>query len=101
MKKSFDNKQKEIDDLSQKMVLPVDTDILRMKIQKDLESRFRLEIESKSLELEKMTDAYYECKRHMEIYKTSLENQKHESEKVLSELRDQHKKEVSDLFEEN
>ena len=27
-----------------------------------------------ALELEKMTDAYYECKRHMEIYKTSLEN---------------------------
>jgi hypothetical protein len=26
------------------MVLPVDTDILRMRIQKDLESRFRIEL---------------------------------------------------------
>lgn len=72
-----------------------------MRIQKDLESRFRLEIETKALELERMTDAYYECKRHMEIYKTSLENQKYESEKILSELREKHKTELTELFEEN
>lgn len=45
------------------MVLPVDTDILKMRIQKDLEGRFRMEIETKLMELERMTEAYYECKR--------------------------------------
>lgn len=83
------------------MVLPIDTDILRMKIQKDLESRFRIELETRALELEKVTDAYYECKRHMEIYKTSLENQKFESEKILQEMRDKHKHELNEIFEEN
>jgi hypothetical protein len=53
------------------------------------------------MELERMTEAYYECKRHMEIYKTSLENQKFESEKILVELRDKHKSEIGELFEEN
>lgn len=71
--------------LSQKMVMPVDTDILRMRIQKDLESRYRIEIETRNLELDKMTDAYYECKRHMELYKGSLENLKYETDKIRKE----------------
>ena len=101
MRKAIEIKQKEIDQISQKMVLPIDTDILRVRIQKDLESRFRAELETRALELERMTDAYYECKRHMEIYKTSLENQKYETEKMLVELREKHKAEVNELFEEN
>ncbi len=83
------------------MVLPVDTDILRMRIQKDVEARFRIELETKSLELERATDMFYECKRQMEIYKTSLENSKYESEKIISEMRDKHKSEITEVFEEN
>lgn len=48
-----------------------------------------------------MTDVYYECKRHMEIYKTSLENQKFETEKIIQEMRDKHKQELNEIFEEN
>lgn len=65
------------------MVLPIDTDILRMRVTKDIEARFRLEIETKTVELDKMTDTYYECKRQFEIVKTSMENQKYESEKII------------------
>ena len=101
MKKQFEIKQKELDQVASKMSLPIDTDILRMRVQKDLEGRFRMEIETKLLELEKMTDAYYECKRQLEIYRTSLENQKYESEKIISELKDKHKLEITELYEEN
>ena len=33
--------------MAAKMQLPIDTDILRMKIQKDIESRHRIEIDAK------------------------------------------------------
>ena len=46
-----------------KMKLPIDTDILRMKIQKDLENRHRVEIDQRIGEMEKVTDAYHEVKR--------------------------------------
>lgn len=101
LRKSIEAKQKEIDNISQKMVLPIDSDILRMRIQKDLESRFRIELETRALELERMTDAYYETKRHMEIYKTSLDNYKYESEKVIQDLREKNKSELNELYEEN
>jgi len=83
------------------MVLPVDTDILRMRIQKDLEARYRTEIETRNLELERMTDTYYECKRHMEIYKTSLENFKYETEKIRTEIEEKRKLEVNELIQHN
>ena len=100
-KRALETKQRELDSISQKMVLPIDTDILRMRVTKDIEARFRLEIETKSLELDKMTEAFYETKRQLELVKTSFENQKYESEKIIQELRDKHKSELSELYEEN
>ncbi len=47
MAQIVERKQTELDSLAQKMVLPVDSDILRMRIQKDLEAKFRFELESK------------------------------------------------------
>ncbi len=46
MSQAIERKQSELDTLSQKMVLPVDSDILRMRIQKDLEAKFRFEVEN-------------------------------------------------------
>jgi len=97
----LEGKQKDIDNMASKMTLPIDTDILRMRVQKDIENKFRVEFETKIMELDKMTDAYYECKRQLEIYRTSLENQKYESEKVIQELREKHKNELAELYDEN
>ena len=57
-RRALEGKQKELDQIASKMVLPIDTDILRMRVTKDIEARFRLELETKSLELDKMTEAY-------------------------------------------
>ena len=83
------------------MVLPIDTDILRMRVTKDIEARFRLELETKTMELEKTTDSYYECKRQLEIARVQLENHKYESDKLVSDLRDKHKSELAEIYDEN
>lgn len=100
-RRALEGKQKELDQIASKMVLPIDTDILRMRVTKDIEARFRLELETKSLELDKMTEAYYETKRQLEIVKTSFDSHKYESEKLLTDLRDKQTIEVNELFEEN
>lgn len=48
-----------------------------------------------------MTEAYYECKRQLDIFKTSLENHRYEADKIIQELKERHKNEVEDLIEEN
>ena len=35
-----------------------------------------------------MTEAFYETKRQVEIYKTSLENHKYESEKIIGDMKE-------------
>jgi hypothetical protein len=60
MAKTVERKQSDLDTMAQKMVLPVDTDILRMRIQKELESKFRYELETRQAELERTSDAFYE-----------------------------------------
>lgn len=59
--------------MANKMTLPIDTDIMRMKIQKDIESHHRVEIEQKQFELEKLADSFYEAKRQLDIVKTQLD----------------------------
>ena len=56
--------------MQNKISLPLDTDILRMKIQKDIESRHRIELDSKQQEIERLSEHYYESKRQVEILKT-------------------------------
>lgn len=82
-RRALESKQRELEGISAKMVLPIDTDILRMRVTKDIEARFRLEIETKTVECEKMTEAYYEVKRQFEIVKTSFESHKYEADKLL------------------
>ena len=63
MRRAIEQKQREIDQMANKMTLPIDTDIMRMKIQKDIESRHRVELETKQHELDRFGEQFYEAKR--------------------------------------
>ena len=63
MARIIEKKQQELEGMAQKMQLPIDTDILRMRLAKDLEAKYRFELESKMQQLERTTDSLYETKR--------------------------------------
>ena len=42
MRRAIEHKQREIDSIAKKMTLPIDTEIMRMKIKKDIEGRHRI-----------------------------------------------------------
>lgn len=87
--------------MAQKLSLPVDTDILRMKIQKDLEARHRTDMESKIQENERLSDQFYEAKRQLDIMRTQYESQKYEHEKDIQDCKDRFKAEIQELMLEN
>jgi hypothetical protein len=60
--------------MSQKMTLPIDTDIMRMKLQKDLEARHRVELEGKQQELDRLSDQVFETKRVNEVLRVQIES---------------------------
>jgi hypothetical protein len=90
-----------MDQMAQKLSLPVDTDILRMKIQKDLEARHRIDMETKIQESERLSDQFYEAKRQLDIMRTQCESQKYEHEKDMQDSKDRFKGEIQELMLEN
>ena len=101
MRRAIEQKQREIDTMANKMSLPIDADILRMKIQKDMESRHRVELEQKQYEVDRLSEQHYEAKRQLDVVKTQLDTQRHEFEKELSEIKEKSRKEASELMIEN
>ena len=87
--------------MANKMSLPIDADILRMKIQKDMESRHRVELDQKQYEVDRLGEQYYEVKRQLDVVKTQLDTQRHEFEKEVAELKEKSRKEASELMIEN
>jgi hypothetical protein len=43
----IEKKQADLDSMANKMQLPIDTDILKMRIAKDIEAKYRFELQSK------------------------------------------------------
>lgn len=101
MKRAIEAKQRELEALHSKLALPVDTDILRMKIAKDVEHRHRLELEAKQDENERLANSYYEAKRVSEVLKAQVESLKSEGDRELRDLKEKHRQEVQELTLEN
>jgi hypothetical protein len=54
MKRAIEQKQRELEAMQARMALPVDTDIMRMKIAKDMEARHRVEVENLQGEVDRV-----------------------------------------------
>jgi hypothetical protein len=94
-------KQRELDQMVQKMQLPVDIDIVRMKIQKELEGKHRIDLEQKVHQNERLQDQYYESKRQLDIARSQLESVKFEAEKELNDVKARFRTEVQELMLQN
>lgn len=101
LKRTIEARQREIESMQAKMALPIDSDIMRMKLQKDLEGRHRIELDQKQQEIDRLSEQYYEQKRQVEIVKTQIDTMRHESEKEIADLKDKHKQEVHEMMLEN
>lgn len=100
-KSILDTKQREIENINSKMQLPVDQDILRMRIQKDLENKYRFEIDSKTQELDRVTENYFEVKRLHELAKTTIDSMKIDTEKMVNETKKRFRDEINELVQDN
>ena len=85
MRRAIESKQREIESLANKIQMPIDTDILRMKIQKDIDTRHRVELDAKQAEIDRLSEHFYESKRQAEILKAQLDAQRHEFDREISD----------------
>ena len=72
-----------------------------MRIQKDLENKYRFELDAKTVELDKVSETYFEAKRVSEILKAQVEGLKLEHEKSLQEHKKRYQDEIQELIADN
>ena len=78
LKRAVEQKQRELEGVQARMMMPVDTDIMRMKVAKEVEGRHRIEIEGMQQEIDRVSEQWYEAKRVTEILKAQVETLKSE-----------------------
>lgn len=66
-----------------------------------MENKYRFELDSKAVELDKVSESYFETKRLYEAAKTDLESRKLEHEKALEQIRRRHREEMQELGADN
>ena len=101
LRRAIESKQREIESMASKLQMPIDTDILRMKIQKDVEIRHRVELDQKQAEIDRLAEQFYEAKRQSEILKAQLESTRHEFEREIADQKEKARRDHSDLMIEN
>lgn len=74
---------------------------MRLKLKKDIEAPFRIEIEAKDKEINRLVEWNNTLKWQYELTKTELESIKFEKEKEISGLKERLQKEITDLLLEN
>ena len=72
-----------------------------MRLAKDLEAKYRFELQQKMQQLESTSDSLYEAKRQLELLKIAHESLKLDSEKQQHEMRARTREEINNLAEEN
>ena len=66
-----------------------------------MENKYRFEIDSKSLEIEKISEQYFESKRLYQLSSTQVDSSKIEYEKVISDIKKRHQEELTELVSDN
>ena len=65
-----------------------------MRVQKDLENKYRFEIDAKTMELDKISENYFEAKRTAEILKAQIDGLKHEHERAMQDNKKRYSDEI-------
>lgn len=74
---------------------------MRLKLKKDIEAPFRVEIDAKDKEISRLVERNNTLKRQYELSKTEVDALKFDKEKEVSSLKERMSKEISDLMLEN
>lgn len=88
---AIEQKQKELEDVQNKVILTLDHDMMRIKIINELELPHRHALDSKQAEVDKLQDQVYELKSQNDLLDNKLKLLRSEAENDIKSLKDRHK----------
>jgi len=97
----IDRRQKEIEDMQGQAIEPMDMEIFKMKMKKEIETSHRIEIEERNAMLERSKNERDDYKRSLEILNTKYENLKLDTQSQIESNKLKYKEELQGLILEN
>lgn len=91
LKSAIEQKQKEIEEVQTKVIPVLDQDMIKIKLINELETPHKLQMEAKSIEIEKLQEETYELKRQLELALTKCEAIQTEREKEIKAFQQKNK----------
>ena len=100
LKNSLEQRKKEFDEMQSKMIPPIDSELLRVKLVNEIEGPMRVAIENKQEEVNRLNEQYYEITRKHDLLQLEFNTYKTDIEKEIRDTKDRHSKEVNQYFAE-
>ncbi|CAI2364680.1 unnamed protein product [Moneuplotes crassus] len=100
LRQEIERRHREIQDVQEQAVDPMDMDILRVKIKKEFETNHSNELEEKQMIISQLKTERDEVRRELEFLNTKHENLKFDSQRNADSTKSKHKEEIQGLTKE-
>lgn len=100
LKNALDLKQKMNEELQGKSIIPVENEIMRSKIMREVEIPFKAKYDELFQEKEKINDEMNFMKKDNVILKEEIEGKEKEYDKIIHEIKQNHNEQIMQLTEE-
>ena len=100
LKSSVDQAKKDFEEMQSKMIPPIDTELLRVKLVNEIEGPMKIAIDNKEDEIVRLQSIIYDFTRKLDLSQLQFSSYKNDMDREMRDLKDRSSAESSHLFAE-
>ena len=100
LKSSLEQGKRDFEDMQSKMIPPIDSEWLRVKLVNEIEGPMKIQLENKEDEIIRLQGTIYDLTRKLDLTQLQYNGLKSESEKELRDTKERYGSETTHLFSE-
>ena len=100
LKSSLEQGKRDFEEMQSKMIPPIDSEWLRVKLVNEIEGPMKIQLEAKEDEISRLQSTIYDLTRRVDLTQMQLNALKNDSEKETRDIKERYASETSHLFSE-
>lgn len=100
LKSSLEQGKRDFEEMQSKMIPPIDSEWLRVKLVNEIEGPMKIQLENKEDEIHRLQGTIYDLTRKLDLTQLQFNSLKSETEKEIRETKERYGSETTHLFSE-
>lgn len=100
LKSSLEQGKREFEEIQSKMIPPIDTELLRLRLVNEIEGPMKIALDNKEDEISRLQSQIYDLTRKLDLSQLQYNSYKAETEKEIRDIKERYSKETTHLFGE-